>query len=174
MKSQPSRKVNDSVQPMSAESLSGETREEREKSFSRRALLQWSLPAAAMAIGALSPSVAKAEYVDIPHQDHEDYYQDHDDIHIDDPSYHYEIPYQDQYTDNHWDEHSDHDDGEYLDSHSDAYEDTHGDVPHEDYLGYYDHSDVHDDHTDLSWPGGSHIDEPHTDHDDYQDHYDLP
>ena len=50
MKPEQNGNVSRDLELSSPESISGESKEEREKSFSRRALLQWSLPAAAAAI----------------------------------------------------------------------------------------------------------------------------
>jgi hypothetical protein len=120
------------------DSTQGESKESREKSFSRRALLMWSLPAAVVAVGALPASNAEAYFDhtdDASHEDHGDTpHTDHWDGHIDDHSdhndcYHEDVPYDD-----------------HLD---------HGDTPHDDYT---DHGDVYSDHWDENIWGMSHGD----------------
>ena len=64
-----------------AEALGEQSKEEREKSFSRRALLQWSLPVAAAGVAAIAQAdrgdsravtPSHGDHVDGDHTDHAD------------------------------------------------------------------------------------------------------
>ena len=152
MKSEQTRKVSDGVELSSAEATGNESKEDREKSFSRRALLQWSLPAAVAGLAALSPSQANAD----PYQ-HNDV--NHVDFHGD---YYYDIPHADHEDD------LSHDDAPHGDG--GPHEDGHGDSPsYYDHEDHDDHLDAHDDYTDNH---DDHLDSSHEDYSDHEDHYD--
>ena len=73
----------------SAEASSEQSKEDREKTFSRRALLQWSLPLAAAGVTALLPLTAHGQhgdsYTDTPYDDGGPYDDvPHDDVLHDD------------------------------------------------------------------------------------------
>ena len=145
----------------SAEASSEQSKEDRAKTFSRRALLQWSLPLAAAGVAAFLPLTAQGQhgdsYTDTPCDD------SHNNVHVG----------SNNRADNH-DHHSDnatHCDGAYCD-HSD-HDDGHDDYPnpasncyHDDYTDHGDASYVnHTDHSDV----------PHGDaeHSDYNAHSDT-
>lgn len=103
MKSEQTRNDIRDLRLSSAEALGEQSREEREKSFSRRALLQWSLPlAAAVGIAAvLVPKQAQAWHCNT-HTNHDDLsdhcdgtYTDHDDHGDVAHCNHYDNPYTD-------------------------------------------------------------------------------
>jgi hypothetical protein len=170
MKSEQPRKVNPDLEQSSLEATGGETREDREKSFSRRMML-WSLPAAAMGLAALSQSRASADpnghYADHPYQDHWDGYTnnhmdyldpaprhvddhiDHDDAEVHGDTHSDDVVY--YHEDAHWDEWSSHFDSEKVDLYGD----------HQDHTDY---EDAHYDHTD-------HLDDSHRDHTDHIDQH---
>lgn len=111
------------------------TREEREATFSRHAMLALSIPAGIALATLASPREAKADIVN-NHGDHTDH-MDHSDAHSD-------VPHGDQNSvPGHIDLHHD------ANSHSDLY--SHCDA----------HCDWHDDHTDASVT--HHVDDAHLD-----------
>lgn len=150
MKTEQDHDACDNPNPSTTESHAELSRKEREKSFSRRALLQWSLPLAAVGVAALVPSSAQAAHGDSPHGDtphsdtphgdvahtdvpHADH-PDHGDVHVDCSS--------------HIDSHTDHNDVQsHCDNGTHSDHDDHGDT-HADAT----HSDSHNDHKQINRP----------------------
>jgi hypothetical protein len=137
--------------PASLESHYEESKESREKLFSRRALLLWSLPAAAAGFAVLVPRDTSA----VDYTDHDDHYDN----------------YLDSYYDTHADYHEDIPHGD-NDPHYDTYENWHNDAWHND-GGVETHTDLHGDNY---GPGvycdlGGYGDRAHID--TYDDYYDM-
>jgi len=115
-----------SLKPEDEKQILQDKSSEREATFLRRALLQWSVPAI---VAITLPQDAHAQgspHTDVPHTDspHADH-GDHSDVHTDAP--HTDAP------------HTDHGDGPHVDApHTDAHTDAHADsgshvdVPHVD------------------------------------------
>jgi hypothetical protein len=160
--------------PFASSEAGGAAREERERLFTRRALLRWSLPATAAVAGVLlTPRFALAApyHVDTP---------GHVDVaHVDLADPHFDTPHADgnNHTDTwngiagtHYDMHGDY---PHLD-HNDAMLTQHKDTAHGDHNDHGDHSDVHGDvpHGDFHFDGSGAL--PASGHHDGNNHTDAP
>lgn len=145
-------------------------RQQRERLFSRRELLSWSVPAAVAGLFATSGRLGAQLHSDAAGPFH----QDHDDAHGD--IFHFDASHSD-HNDGHIDRHGDgtnHNDGMiHYDVHSDyGYKHTdggynfHSDQPHSDSGPHTDHNDAaklyHSDHSDVHGDI-SHVDVAHGD-----------
>lgn len=140
-------------------------RREREMSFTRRALLEWSLPIASLGLVAMSEGTALAD-----HDDHTDS-TGHTDEHGDESHYDSHTDTGQAHVDEHYDIDTPHTDGgDHVDTHSDSHYD-HGDTGHTDHVDSHD-DEPHVDHNDANEL--YHTDEPvHFDHDDVNFHSDV-